>query len=80
MKKERYTTKTGKQQWRPVISKRNAYRVMDESQGFCLACGEYGQPAEPDAQQYTCESCGQPKVYGMLELLFMNLVVIKERS
>jgi hypothetical protein len=36
----------------------------DDNLGFCLACG-----VEPDAQRYTCEACGAPKVYGAEELL-----------
>ena len=27
---------------------------------------------EPDARNYTCESCGEPKVFGAEELLLMN--------
>lgn len=38
--------------------------------GFCLACGaEAAEGCEPDAQQYTCESCGQLAVYGAEEIL-----------
>jgi hypothetical protein len=37
--------------------------------GFCLACGGEAYGVEPDAQRYTCEACGEPKVYGAEELL-----------
>jgi hypothetical protein len=77
MTKEKYTTKSGKQQWRPVMSEKSAYRHLDESEGFCLACGAFGQAAEPDATRYICESCGEPKVYGLSELFMMGLAKIK---
>jgi hypothetical protein len=41
----------------------------DEMIGFCLGCGEENSPVEPDARRYTCESCGEPKVYGAEEIL-----------
>ena len=37
--------------------------------GFCLACGAEAHGVEPDAREYTCESCGQPSVYGTEELI-----------
>lgn len=43
----------------------------DEYTGFCTACGEEAYNVEPDACRYTCESCGEPKVYGAQELLLM---------
>ncbi len=45
----------------------------DDSTGFCLACGEQAYGIEPDAHGYTCDSCGQPKVYGAEELLMMGV-------
>jgi hypothetical protein len=41
----------------------------DDYTGFCLACGNEQEGCEPDARGYTCESCGQPDVYGAQELL-----------
>jgi len=65
-----YTTKTGKQQFKPSLEE---LRNMDEDgEGFCLACGDT-QPAEPDAVKYTCETCGEAKVYGCAELALMGL-------
>lgn len=43
----------------------------DDCLGFCIACGEEASGVEPDAREYTCESCGEPKVYGAEELLLM---------
>ena len=42
-----------------------------ESPGFCLACGEGADGVEPDARDYECESCGESKVYGAEECLFL---------
>jgi len=66
-----YKAKNGKQQYMPSL---DTLQAMDEEgDGFCLACGNT-QPAEPDARKYTCESCGEAKVYGAGELALMNLV------
>lgn len=45
----------------------------DRSIGFCIACGCEHDGCEPDARNYTCESCGEPKVFGAEELLLMNV-------
>jgi hypothetical protein len=34
-------------------------------------------PVEPDARRYTCEGCGQPKVYGLEELVLMGIAIIE---
>lgn len=52
----------------------SAEEVQDGSNGACLACGEIQCGVEPDARGHICESCGQPKVYGLEELLFMGLI------
>jgi hypothetical protein len=57
-------------------SKVTIERVMqaieeDNSLGFCLGCGAEASGVEPDAREYQCEECGQRKVYGAEELLFM---------
>jgi hypothetical protein len=39
------------------------------SEGFCVKCGESQDGCEPDARQYTCESCGEPAVYGAEEII-----------
>ena len=43
----------------------------DDNIGICISCGEEQFHVEPDARKYECESCGEPKVYGAQELLFM---------
>jgi len=74
MKKQQYKAKNGKMQWQPIYSKEFEQLVSDGCQGFCLACGETQEGCEPDARKYVCESCEQPKVYGLEELLMMGLV------
>jgi len=43
----------------------------DDSLGFCTACGAEASGVEPDARNYVCESCGEPKVFGAEELMIM---------
>jgi hypothetical protein len=40
-----------------------------DNPGFCIRCGAEAEGVEPDARRYTCESCGEPGVYGAEELL-----------
>ena len=44
----------------------------DDYIGICRACGQECMSVEPDAERYTCESCGKPQVYGAEQLLFMT--------
>lgn len=74
-----YTTKAGVKQFKPSLSSDELSEAMsDGSQGFCLACGAEAYGVEPDARRYTCESCNQPKVYGLEELLIMGLMEVSE--
>ncbi len=73
MKKVQYTTRDGKTQWRPIMNKHYENLMSERYQGFCLACGNSQEGCEPDARKYKCESCGQPKVYGLEELVMMGL-------
>ena len=41
----------------------------EDNMGFCLACGAEAYNVEPDARRYTCESCGEQRVFGAEELL-----------
>ena len=43
--------------------------------GYCTACGAERDCCEPDAQDYTCEACGEPAVYGPHWLVMADLVV-----
>lgn len=68
-----YTTKTGLKQFRPECTEDE---VSEGTLGFCLACGCEASGVEPDARKYECESCGQPKVYGLEELALMGLLLL----
>ncbi len=63
----------------PVVSEDEMKEIMFGlgSPGWCLVCGEEVDGVEPDARRYECESCGQRRVYGMEELLMMNLLIIE---
>ena len=59
-----------------ITSKITLEQVMeaveaDDNLGFCLACGAEAFNVEPDAHEYECESCGEHRVFGAEELLFM---------
>jgi hypothetical protein len=41
----------------------------DNGLGFCKTCGAEAYNVEPDARNYTCESCGNADVFGAEELL-----------
>ncbi len=47
-----------------------------DSPGRCTACGAEAYGVEPDACEYVCEECGEPKAYGLEELLMMGLIDI----
>jgi len=46
----------------------------DDQAGFCLACGNMQFNCEPDARNYRCEACGEKRVFGAAELVFMGHV------
>ena len=46
----------------------------DDQAGFCLACGNMQFNCEPDARNYKCEACGERRVFGAAELVFMGRV------
>jgi hypothetical protein len=77
MQTQRYKTRKGIEQLRPVITEAEYRHALNNDMGFCLACGQEVPQCEPDMRCGTCESCGAPKVYGLEELLFMDLVVLK---
>jgi hypothetical protein len=53
------------------------YHYMNENgEGLCVACGEVACGVEPDAERYECESCGDPYVWGIEQLLIMGRVEI----
>lgn len=55
------------------------YQMFEEDYiGLCIYCGEERSMCEPDARNYTCESCEQKQVFGVPELLQMGHVTISE--
>jgi hypothetical protein len=67
-----YKSKAGRMLFKPTQAL--VLEMDDDNQGFCLACGEVQDDCEPDAARYTCECCGENKVYGAAELALMGLV------
>jgi len=67
-----YRAKSGATQYRPSVAYGMA--LSHDGHGFCLACGSDQPHVEPDARKYTCDSCGQHKVYGIEELALMGLL------
>lgn len=55
-----------------IIEVARACTMGDEMVGLCIACGEDAYGVEPDARGYTCESCGEAKVFGGELLLLMT--------
>lgn len=66
MDKIKATTRTGQQVW---VIRATPSEVYAGDLGACLACGSGASGVEPDARRYTCEACGEPKVYGLENLL-----------
>jgi hypothetical protein len=59
MNSRTYRTKSGITQHMPSLSL--IEEMIEDSQGFCLACGEIADGVEPDAERYECECCGKEK-------------------
>lgn len=66
-----YKNHAGGIQYKPSIQ--SVMLMSEDQEGFCLACGETQSGVEPDAQRYTCECCGAPKVYGAETLVMIGL-------
>lgn len=77
MKKQQYTTRSGLQLFRPVMNEADYASESEDGGGFCLGCGEFCGSVEPDARRYTCEGCGEPRVYGLEELLMRGLLILE---
>ena len=57
------------------------YRDLEDSNfGLCLSCGADIYSCEPDAAGYVCPDCEEPKVYGIMHLLFNNRIVFESSS
>jgi hypothetical protein len=69
-----YKAKCGAEQFKPELGKDVEEADFDDNVGWCLACGNTQEGAEPDAVRYTCDTCDMPKVYGLAELALRGLV------
>lgn len=55
--------------------------ISQGNMGACLNCGEIQDGGvEPDAEKYTCDNCGEDKVYGLEQLLLMGKLEIEEEE
>jgi hypothetical protein len=68
---KKYTTRNGVERFKPSLSLLE--ELNDNSQGFCIACGEISDSVEPDASGYQCEHCGQNKVSGPATLAISGI-------
>ena len=50
----------------------------DSFEGICLNCGNRQHGVEPDAENYSCESCGSKSVYGLEQAVICGFVGITE--
>lgn len=58
-----------------IVMLEEVYSSMGENyEGMCLGCGAVASQCEPDAENYTCESCGEQLVTG-LEMLLIEGVI-----
>lgn len=71
--KTQYRAKNGNLQYKPSDAALIEIMEADNATGFCLACGEFVDGVEPDAQGYTCPHCHALKVYGAEELFNRGL-------
>ena len=53
------------------VAKQSMFGTTDS--GICVACGEDAMNVEPDAENYECESCGEPQVFGGEQLLLLSV-------
>ena len=71
-----YKARNGQTRVKPQLGVDITLKDLDAScEGWCLACGSFGQPAKPNAYKYKCDDCGETTLYGLDELVAMGLVV-----
>lgn len=70
-KPSQWTVTTNVRERTPVISQRRIIAAIESGDyvGFCTDCGADQSGVEPDAEGYTCQSCGKPSVQGAENLL-----------
>ena len=81
MHKQQYRAKNGHLQYKPSDAVLLEIIENDSDTGFCLACGEFVDGVEPDAERYDCPHCGAAgKVYGAENLLARGLYFDADRA
>lgn len=69
---------TDNKPFKVILSSDAEYSELEEDNfGLCLSCGADIYSCEPDAAGYVCPDCGEPKVYGIMHLLFNNRIVFE---
>lgn len=52
--------------------------ASESNQGWCTFCKSFTNDfAEPDAQNYTCDVCGNPTVFGAEQALLTGLITFR---
>lgn len=67
-----YRAKNGNVQFKPKMSW--IMGCKGDDRGFCLACAQEWHNVEPDTTARLCPGCGERKVYGLEQLVLMDLV------
>lgn len=78
--KQQYRAKNGHLQYKPSDAALIEIMEADNATGFCLACGEYVDGVEPDAEGDACPHCRAFKVYGAEELFNRGLYFDADRA
>ncbi len=61
------------------MSEARFYEGTENYSGLCLECGKIQEDGvEPDAEGYTCPSCGSPSVCGFENALISGNIRLKE--
>ena len=67
---------TPKKPYKVILDNEAEYQELEDSNfGLCLSCGADSYSCEPDASCYICQDCDEPKVFGLMHLLFNNRIV-----
>jgi Zn finger protein HypA/HybF involved in hydrogenase expression len=59
------------------MSSREYIEGSENYDGLCLSCGAVQHGVEPDAERYTCESCGRHAVIGFEQALLVGALRIE---
>jgi len=66
----------------PALLESEYKEAREEYHGWCTGCREITNfgGVEPDAENYECDSCGKPKVFGIDTALIMGFFIIVSDS